>query len=236
MDLEIKDVSEMLNVSESTVRHWLTEGKIPAYFINNNYRFNRMEIEDWIMKRKSENYPNAASTSPTAADYEITSGTPGGGSKQFSLYRSLNRGGVHYDLAGDTKEEVIRNAMSKIAAPLGLDAEVIGDLLLDRESLQPTALNNGIAIPHTRDFLLNAHYDVVTIAFLEKPIAYGALDGKPVHTLFFLFASDDKKHLHLLAKIAHLSSQLKSIDLFSKRPTKEYLLEYIKAWEAQVKG
>ena len=105
--------------------------------------------------------------------------------------------------------------MSKIAGPLGLDAGVIGDLLLDREALQPTALSNGIAIPHTRDFLLNAHYDVVTIAFLKNPIDYGALDGKPVHTLFFLFATDDKKHLHLLAKIAHLSSQ-PTPSIFSK--------------------
>lgn len=235
MDLEIKDVSEMLNVSETTVRTWLTEGKIPAYYINDSYRFNRMEIEDWIMKKKGKD-SRGSSSSPSATEYEVSAGNTQGGSKQFSLYRAVNRGGVLYDLEGSTKEEIIRNAVSKIAAPLGLDAGVIGDLLLDREALQPTALCNGIAIPHTRDFLLNAHYDVVAIAFLKKPVDYGALDGKPVHTLFFLFASDDKKHLHLLAKIAHLSSQLNSIDLFQKRPTKEYFLEYIKSWEAQVKG
>jgi PTS system nitrogen regulatory IIA component len=190
-----------------------------------------MEIEDWLMKRKGE---NVASGSPT--DHEGAAGSAQGGSKQFSLYRAVNRGGIIYDVEGTTKEEVIRNTMREIAEPLSLDAEVIGDLLLDREALQPTALSNGLAIPHTRDFLLDAHYDVVTIAFLKTPIDYGALDGKPVHTLFFLFASDDKKHLHLLAKIAHLSSQKGSVDLFHKRPSKEYLLEYIKTWEGQVKG
>lgn len=232
MDLEIKDVSEMLNVPENTVRTWLSEGKIPAYYINETYRFNRMEIEDWIMKKRKDHGKFSASS--THVDHESSQAQ--GGSKQFSLYRAVNRGGVLYDVAGETKEEVIRNAMAKIAAPLSLDAGVISDLLLDREALQPTALGNGLAIPHTRDFLLNAHFDVVTIAFLKNPIDYGALDGKPVRVLFFLFASNDKKHLHLLAKIAHLCSQQNAIEFFHKNPTKEYLLEYIKTWEAQVKG
>ena len=70
---------------------------------------------------------------------------------------------------------------------LNLDADGISQLLLDREKLQPTSLNNGIGIPHTRDFLLNAHDDIVLVAYPEKPIPYGALDGQPVHTLFFPF-------------------------------------------------
>ena len=70
--------------------------------------------------------------------------------------------------------------------------------------------------------------------FLEEPISYGALDGKFVHTLFFLFASNDKRHLHLLAKIAHLSQQSQAIAFLETRPTKEHLLTFIKEWEAEV--
>jgi nitrogen PTS system EIIA component len=121
-----------------------------------------------------------------------------------------------------------------IAKDLNLDADVITELLLEREALQPTSLNHGIGIPHTRDFLLNEHQDVVTIAFPEKPIAYGALDGKPVDTLFFLFACDDKRHLHLLAKIAHLSSHAHTLELLQSKPSKEKLLEYVKNWESQI--
>ncbi len=230
MDLELKDVSEMLNVSESTVRLWLAEGKIPAYYINNTYRFNRMEIENWVMKGKKEAERRASAEAIPAESASQ------GGSKQYSLYRALHRGGILNNLEGETKEEIIRNAVERIATPLNLDPEFVGDLLLDREALQPTALNNGLAIPHTRDFLLKDHYDVVTIAFLKKPIDYGALDGKPVDILFFLFASDDKKHLNLLAKIAHLSSQEESLRLLRKHPSKEQLLEFVKGWEAHIKA
>jgi excisionase family DNA binding protein len=52
MDLKIKDVADLLNVSESTIRRWIAEGKIPAYLINHQYRFSRTEIENWVMNHK----------------------------------------------------------------------------------------------------------------------------------------------------------------------------------------
>ena len=52
MDLKLKDVADLLNVSEVTIRRWLADGKIPAYRINNQYRFSREEIEDWVLTQK----------------------------------------------------------------------------------------------------------------------------------------------------------------------------------------
>ena len=99
----------------------------------------------------------------------------------------------------------------------------------------PTALSNGVGVPHTRDFLLQESYDVIAVVFPRKPIEYGALDGKPVNTLFFLFACDDKRHLHLLAKLAHLSSKAENLSFMKKHPSKPELLDYIKNWEANLK-
>lgn len=156
------------------------------------------------------------------------------GTHQFGLYRAVHRGGVYREVPGEAKEEVIRNAMKQIARDLHLDAEVITELLIDRENLMSTALSNGIAVPHTRDFLLQESYDVVSVVFPKKPIEFGALDGKPVHTLFFLFACDDKRHLHLLAKLAHLSSNEKNLTFMQTHPNKLQFLEYIKSWEGNL--
>jgi PTS system nitrogen regulatory IIA component len=131
---------------------------------------------------------------------------------------------------------VIRAAVKLIARDIRLDAEVITELLLDREKLMPTALSNGIAVPHTRDFLLQESFDVVAVAFPKKPIEYGALDGQPVHTLFFLFACDDKRHLHLLAKLAHLNSNEENLAFLRTHPAKASLLEYVKNWEGNLKS
>lgn len=223
--MKIKDVADLLNVSETTIRQWLVEGIIPSYRIDDQYRFSRGEIQNWVVSRKSQ--PGEGQEKPMPIELK-------GGNKQFSLYRAIHKGGILYDIPGKTKEEVIRNSMSQIANELHLDAEALSDLLLDRERLQPTALNNGIGVPHTRDFLLNAHQNIVTLVFPKDPIAYGALDGKPVHSLFFLFACEDKRHLHLLAKIAHLCSEPKALELLQTKPLKEDFLAHIKEWEASI--
>lgn len=231
MDLKIKDVADLLNVSETTIRRWLTEGKIPAYRLNHQYRFDRTEIEDWVMKKKLGHTPEEfmVKEPPKAPIDDNQSGI-----RQYSLFRALHKGTVVKNVRGQTKEEVIRNTMLAIAPELGLDAEVLTELLLDRENLQPTGLGHGLAIPHTRDHLLETSHDIVVIAFPEKPIPYGALDGKPVHTLFFLFACEDKRHLHLLSKIAHLSRMPETISLLESKPSKESLLEYIREWEGSI--
>ncbi|MGK5593918.1 MAG: PTS sugar transporter subunit IIA [Parachlamydiaceae bacterium] len=236
MDLKIKDVAELLNVSATTIRRWLYEGKIPAYRIHGQYRFSRIEIQSWVLNQKLDSDKDMAEALPGSDFPELIEEPPqkSGGSKQFSLFRALNKGSVFHRVPGDTKEDVIRTATRMLSEKLSLDAEVLAELLLDREQLQPTALNNGIAAPHTRDFLLSSHHDIVTFVFPEKEIQYGALDGLPVHSLIFLFASDDRKHLQLLARIAHLSSQKEAIQFLQQAPTKEQLLEYIKNWESQI--
>jgi nitrogen PTS system EIIA component len=239
MDLKIKDVADLLNVSETTIRRWLADGKIPAYKINHQYRFSRFEIEDWVMGQKlgiqTEAVPFQSRRSIPFADKESSEEKwVHAGRKQFSLYRAIHKGGVLQNIPGETKEDIIRATMKLIAGDLDLDADVITELLLDREHLQPTALNNGIGIPHTRDCLLHPGENVVTVVFPENPIPYGALDGESVHTLFFLFAGEDKRHLHLLAKIAHLTSQQKTIDLLRSKPAKNMLLEYIRNWEGRI--
>jgi PTS system nitrogen regulatory IIA component len=231
MDLKIKEVAELLNVSETTIRRWLVDGKIPAYKINHQYRFNRSEIEHWVLGQKLGVDIRSTPLDGVQAKEEKPIK---GGSLQFSLYRALHKGGVLHDVPGKTKEEIIRSTMKTISKDLEIDADVYTDLLVEREKLQPTALNRGIGIPHTRDTLLNNHFDVVTVVFPKEPIPYGALDGEPVHTLFFLFACDDKRHLHLLAKIAHLSSQPDAVKFLHSKPSKEALLEFIKEWESKI--
>lgn len=227
MDLKIKDVADLLKVSETTIRRWLADGSIPAYRINQQYRFNLSEIEDWLLNQKKSKGEEISTFSDMSQEGPQ-------GNKQFSLYRAIHKGCVIAHIPGNNKEQVIRNTMKSIAGDMNLDAEVVTELLLDRENLQSTGLNNGIAIPHTRDCLLNEHHDVVAVVFPEKPLPYDSLDGLPVHTLFFLFACDDKHHLHLLAKIAHLSGQPSAQQFLQSKPSKEALLAYIKEWESKI--
>ena len=192
MDLKIKDVAELLNVSETTIRRWLAEGKIPAYRLHHQYRFSRTEIENWMLscrlqKETGNFFPSGEEQiyPPKKQKGEEQEGKKG--AQQYSLFRAIHRGGVFTDIASQDKEGLIRETMDRVSKDLGMDPHVISDLLLDREKLMPTALNNGFAVPHTRDFLLKGPTDVVVVVFPKEPIDWGALDENPVHTLFFLF-------------------------------------------------
>lgn len=239
MDLKIKDVAELLNVSETTIRRWLSEGKIPAYRLHHQYRFSRIEIENWMMscrlQKNSENFfPSQEEQIYPPKDHRKKEDHEGKkGMQQFSLFRAVHRGGVLRDLKATSKEAIVHETMETVSDDLGFDPSVISDLLMDREKLMPTALNNGIAVPHTRDFLLKGTTDVIVVVFPKQPIDWGALDDNPVHTLFFLFACDDKRHLHLLAKLAHLSSNDEALELLRSKPNKKELLDYIKERESQ---
>jgi len=237
MDLKIKDVAELLSISETTVRRWLADGKIPAYRLNHQYRFSRIEIENWMMGCKLK--PSEEGVSPfeekqiyPPLDKKAEDKAPG--TQQFAFYRAIHQGNVFIDVPQKNKEDLIRATTQEIAQKLRVDAEILAEMLLDREKLMPTAFNHGIAVPHTRDSLHQGPFDLIFVVFPKDPIEYGALDGQAVHTLFFLFACSDKAHLHLLSKIAHFSNSERSLAFLRSRPDKKALLEYIKEWESHL--
>ena len=230
MDLKIKDVAELLNVSEITIRRWVSGGQIPAYRLNHQYRFSRFEIENWMMGCKLKREKDYSASEEEAVEVsQVKAGT-----QQFSLFRALHKGGVLTAVPGRSKEEIIRSSAKAISVTLGFDADLLAELLLDRENLTSTALNHGIAVPHPREVILKGPSDVIVVVFPEEPLDFGAMDGLPVHTLFFLFSTQDKRHLHLLAKIAHFSSCPEALELLRSRPTSDQLLTFIKSWESRL--
>ncbi len=229
MDLKIEEVAELLQLPEVTIKRWLDEGKIPAYQINHEYRFSRMEIEDWLLNYKL-GFKEDLKDPSVEKDLPLHSG----GTHHFCLYRALHQGDVLLDVEGSTKEELIRAATLLIAPRLNLDPEVLSGLLLDREKMMATGLNQGIAVPHTREFSRKGAVDRIFVVYPKKMLPYGSLDGQDVHTLFFLFASHDKHHLQLLSKLAHLASQKAAPLFFMNKPLKKELLDFIRQWENQI--
>lgn len=229
MDLKLSEVAELLNVSETTIERWVAEGSVPSYQLNQELRFNRGEIEDWVMNAKQGGHRLF-----TEQERDISLSQSAW--NQYGLYRAIHKGGVLSQIGETEKEILIHEVMREISIPLSLDADLVAELLIDRENLMPTSLGHGIAVPHTRDFLLRGLFDAVTVVFPETPIDWGSLDGEPVHTIFFLFGCDDRRHLNLLAKLAHLASSQEALTFLKKRPAKTDLLAYIKNWEVAVRA
>ena len=84
----------------------------------------------------------------------------------------------------------------------GLNAAETVDALQERESLGPTGVGHGVALPHARLHGL----DRVVGAFirLEKPLDFDAVDRQPVDLVFALLAPKDSgvEHLKALALVS----------------------------------
>jgi mannitol/fructose-specific phosphotransferase system IIA component (Ntr-type) len=84
-------------------------------------------------------------------------------------------------------------------------ADQLFKALKERENLCSTCVNDGVAVPHSRNALVGL-VDKPLIAYGRhvKGVAFGALDGNPVHHFFLLCAPNVREHLQLLARLARL--------------------------------
>jgi PTS system nitrogen regulatory IIA component len=84
----------------------------------------------------------------------------------------------------------------------GLNPGATVDALLERESLGPTGVGKGIALPHAR--LPGLGSVVGLFVKLEKPLDFESVDRQPVDLVFALFAPEDSgvDHLKALAMVS----------------------------------
>lgn len=192
MQLGVRDVARILNVSEKSIYRWIQQGQLPAYKVNDQYRFNRAELLEWANAQKinvsTEMFAEPDSSVELMPDFADT----------------LDAGGIFYRLEGHDKESALRSVVGVMKLPPDMDRELMLRVLLARESMASTGIGDGIAIPHVRNpIVLPVSHPAICLCFLEKPIEFGAIDGKPVHTLFTLVSPTVRIHLYMLSRLAH---------------------------------
>ena len=191
MQLGVKEVAGLLNVSEKTIYRWLKQGKLPAYRVNEQYRFNKAELLEWATAERLQ-------VSPT-----IFSDPEGSSLPLPTLAEAIRSGGIIYRVGGTEKQAVLRTIVEMMLLPEEVDREFLIQVLLARELLGSTGIGDGIAIPHVRNpIVMHIPRPMVTVCFLDQPVEFGALDGKPVHTLFTLVSPTIRAHLHLLSRLS----------------------------------
>ncbi len=88
-----------------------------------------------------------------------------------------------------SKKRLFQELGEMVAATYGLSAATAIDGLQERESLGPTGVGHGIALPHAR--LEDLDRIVGVFIRLEKPLDYDSVDRQPVDLIFGLFAPKD---------------------------------------------
>ena len=191
MKLLVRDAARLLDVSEKTIYRWIKQGSIPAYRLNEQYRFNRAELLEWATSRRISLSPDIFREEESEA------------ASLPRLTEALRAGGIHYRIGGEDKATVLHHVVETLRLPPEVDREFLYAVLLAREALGSTAIGDGIAIPHVRNpVILHLEQPMITLCFLERPIDFGALDGRPVTALFTLTSPTVRAHLHLLSRLS----------------------------------
>jgi len=104
---------------------------------------------------------------------------------------------VKAQLVVESKRAFFPLAGQLAAASLGLDADEVAEVLLERERLGSTAFGRGMAIPHGRIAGLGG----VRGLFFQfaRPIDFDAVDALPVDLAFVLLSPLDAGAAHLKA-------------------------------------
>lgn len=200
MDLTIKQAAKLLHASESAILKWVRDGTLPSYRIDEKYRLNRVELLEWATARGMKVSPEIFHAAEEPIPEQL-------------LAQSLQRGGLIPDLPAEDKPAVLRSVCDRLPVPEGVNRDDLYAVLMVREALGSTAIGNGIAIPHPRGpIILGVQQPEVTAVYLQTPIPFGALDGKPVSTLFVIVSPSVRLHLNLLS---HLMYALQDADFQS---------------------
>lgn len=120
----------------------------------------------------------------------------------MELSKLLKPGAVRVVGHLTSKKRLFQELGDVAAQAYGLNASIAVDGLQERESLGPTGVGHGIALPHAR--LEDLAGIVGMFLRLEKPLDFDSVDRQPVDLVFALFAPKDSgvDHLKALALVS----------------------------------
>src|SRR5439155_638766 len=140
-------------------------------------------------------------------------------------------------LKGDDKGAVLRAAVDRLNLPAHADRGVILHMLLAREKLGSTGIGEGFAIPHVRNpIVLRVPEPLVTLFILDHPIDFGAIDHRPVHSVFLSITPTTQSHLLILSRLAAVLQDANVRQAITGRAAPEAILGQIERAEAAMNG
>lgn len=223
MELTINDIVRIFEVPEQTVNGWIDKKNMPCVRANEQYRFNYIELLDWALQKNIRLTPEVLAMGDQE-DHDSS-----------VLYQAIKDGDIHYDIPGDTREEVLKTIVDVLPLPPKLSKTSLFQMLIAREKMMPTAIGNGIAIPHVRNpVVLHVDHPSISLCFLKKPVDFKALDGKPVFIVFTILSPSIKKHLGILSRLAFCLQNAKLQEYLHRKAPREQILAEIRVLESGI--
>jgi PTS system nitrogen regulatory IIA component len=225
MQLTLREAASYLSVSEATVRRWISTRGLPAHHANERMYCNAIELWEWALE---SGIPVSRSL------FERARRSP---AKVPPLSTLLAEGGVHHNVGGRTKEEVLHEIVRLLPLPPDVDRDFLATVLEAREAMGSTGVGGGVAIPHVRNpILLHVDGPTISLCLLRHPVEFDAIDGVPVHALFVVVSPDVPTHLRILAQLGFALRDEELRRLLREAAPAEAILARVAATEAAARS
>ncbi len=220
MQLTVREAATYFEVDEGTVRRWIAERDLPAHRMNERLHLNAIEVWEWAVARGipvSRSLLDEARRKPDAVP---------------SLHELLRAGGVHHDVGGTDKGEILAGIVRRLRLPADADRDHLLAILEAREAMGSTGIGEGIAIPHVRNpILLHVEQPQVALFLLPHPVEFDSVDGEPVSAVFLVISASISVHLRTLAQLGHALRDRALKGLLRRRAGEAEILERLEQLE-----
>ena len=222
MELKIDTVAQWLNLPVYTVERWIRQGRIPIKKSGEYCVFNQDVLEKWAQKHDIQFALNEKKRDDASESGDET------------FVDAFKRGGVYYNISGNTIEDIFAFACNSIDRLNNEERSLLCVRLLERERLASTGIGKGVAIPHPRSPLqVEDQKAFISTFFLEKAIDFSSLDDMPVSVLFIIVCPTVTSHLHYLSRISFCLRNDSFVEFVKSKPPEDALYKKIESFEEQ---
>lgn len=220
MQLSVNEFAKCLDIPASTIERWIRQGRIPVRRRGSMCEFSESMIEKWAEANHLHFVLPGQQPEKMEADQTES---------MDDLPSVMRRGGVFYDIEGDSVETVLWAAVQHVPYFEGPEQKKgLYENLKAREDMMSTGIGKGVAIPHPRTPMTDSESPAfISTCFLKSPVDYQAIDKKPVSVLFVLVSPTARLHLHLLAQLSYCLRDEAFLELLRQRPDPETLFAKI---------
>ena len=215
MNLNVVEVSELLQIKKSKILKLAESSKIPTYKINGQYLFSLSEIIEWTLINHQFIFPQLI-------DYALN---------EFNINFVIlfERGNLVYDVINSGNPKEYDTIMKNIVVPKSARIEEIERSLKVKNSLTLASLKTTYAALHPRNPLFCLHKEEsISIVNFQKSFEIDDTRRSIVNTVFINFNANAARHLLCRLLISYLCQSIDMALLLEKKEGKDKFIELAK--------
>lgn len=203
-DFDIASLATYLHLTPDQVARMAERGRLPGRKHGGQWRFTEAEIHHWLEQRigvsDDQELIQVEGVLDRGRESEPVEET------SVSIAALLPVSAIAIPFAARTRAGVI-DGMVELAASTGWlwDPPKMAEALRSRESLYPTAVDNGVALLHPRRPLANILAEpFLALGITASGVPFGAERGGLTNVFFLILATSDREHLRILARLSRM--------------------------------